>query len=178
MKTSITCAAGPTLSLRAQRAADMMTPNPVSIGDELLLREAAAFLTDKAIHAAPVINDAGAPVGVLSQTDLVTHDREKVEYAAARRDYAEDFEEFEPVSIEPQRRWNEFQVEVVGDRTTVGDVMTPTVFTVKLHTPAAQVVKEMLGLNVHHLYVTDAAGVLVGVISALDVLRHLRPSRA
>ena len=54
--------------------------------------------------------------------------------------------------------------------------MTPTVFTVELHTPAAQVVEEMIGLNVHHLYVTDAAGVLVGVISALDVVRHLRTS--
>jgi predicted transcriptional regulator len=33
----------------------------------------------------------------------------------------------------------------------------------------------MLGLKVHRLFVVDAAGVLVGVISALDVLRHLQP---
>ncbi len=152
-----------------------MTPKPVSIRDDLLLREAAAFLTDKGVSAAPVLNEAGAPIGVLSQTDLVVHDREKVEYVAARRDYAEDFSEFEAVSIEPERMWNEFQVELVGDKTTVRDVMTPTVFAVGLHAPAAQVIEEMLGLKVHRLFVTDADGVLVGVISALDVLRHLRP---
>jgi predicted transcriptional regulator len=29
-------------------------------------------------------------------------------------------------------------------------------------------------LKVHRLFVVDRAGVLIGVISALDVLRHLR----
>jgi hypothetical protein len=30
-----------------------------------------------------------------------------------------------------------------------------------------------VGLKVHRVFVVDASGVLVGVISALDVLRHL-----
>ena len=34
----------------------------------------------------------------------------------------------------------------------------------------------MLGLNVHQLFVVDPDGVLTGVVSALDVLRRLRPS--
>jgi hypothetical protein len=37
------------------------------------------------------------------------------------------------------------------------------------------VVEDLLTLKVHRLFVTDAAGVLVGVISALDVVRRLRP---
>jgi CBS domain-containing protein len=32
----------------------------------------------------------------------------------------------------------------------------------------------MLGLKVHRVFVVNGGGVLVGVISALDVLRHLR----
>jgi CBS-domain-containing membrane protein len=39
--------------------------------------------------------------------------------------------------------------------------------------PAAKVVEQMLALHVHHLFVVDADGVLTGVISTLDVLRHL-----
>ena len=35
------------------------------------------------------------------------------------------------------------------------------------------VVREFLALKVHQLFVVDRAGVLVGVISTLDVLRHL-----
>jgi CBS domain-containing protein len=173
MNASMICDAGPTLSLRAQTAADLMTPNPVSISEDLLLHEAAAFLTDMRVSGAPVINQAGAPIGVLSQTDLVIHDREKVAYAPARYDYTG---EFDAVCAEPARLRNDFQVEVVGDRTTVGEVMTPTVFSVGLHTPAVRVIEEMLGLNIHRLFVTDGGGVLVGVISALDVLRHLRPT--
>jgi CBS domain-containing protein len=41
-------------------------------------------------------------------------------------------------------------------------------------TPAAEVVDQMLRLNVHRLFVVDEDGVLVGVVSATDVLRHLR----
>ena len=42
-------------------------------------------------------------------------------------------------------------------------------------TPAAKVVEQMVALKVHRLYVVEPDGTLVGVISAQDVLRHLRP---
>jgi CBS-domain-containing membrane protein len=40
-------------------------------------------------------------------------------------------------------------------------------------TPAGSVIEQLLALNVHHLFVIDATGVLVGVIGATDVLWHL-----
>ena len=52
-------------------ARKLMTKNPVSINEHATLQEAAALLTDRQISAAPVINDAGRPVGVLSRTDLI-----------------------------------------------------------------------------------------------------------
>jgi CBS domain-containing protein len=67
-----------------------------------------------------------------------------------------------------------FSVEVV-DPTRVRDIMTPVVFTVGVHAPAREAVERMLALKVHQLFVVDREGALVGVISALDVLRHLRP---
>jgi len=51
--------------------------------------------------------------------------------------------------------------------------MTPAVFSVPADAPASRVVADMVALNVHQLYVVDAANVLVGVITALDVLRKL-----
>jgi CBS-domain-containing membrane protein len=74
-------------------------------------------------------------IGVLSQTDILIHDR--------------------------------------VDNTLVRDLMTPAVFAVGPKSPASKVVEEMCELNVHRLFVVDGNGVLVGVISALDVLRHL-----
>jgi CBS-domain-containing membrane protein len=64
-------------------------------------------------------------------------------------------------------------VALEADRTPVRSVMTPAVFSVRQDTPARSVVEQFLALNVHHLFVTDPAGVLVGVISPVDVLRKL-----
>jgi CBS domain-containing protein len=55
--------------------------------------------------------------------------------------------------------------------------MTPAVFSVRLTTPAAKVVEQMRELDVHRLYVVDEDGTLVGVVSAVDILRHLRPQK-
>jgi CBS domain-containing protein len=51
--------------------------------------------------------------------------------------------------------------------------MTPVVFCVHPDDPAAEVVEKMLALNVRRLFVVDDAGVLVGVVSAFDMLRGL-----
>ncbi|HKA06379.1 MAG TPA: CBS domain-containing protein, partial [Gemmataceae bacterium] len=54
------------LRLHAVMADDVMTANPVSIREELTVHEAVIFLTERRISAAPVINEAGRPVGVVS----------------------------------------------------------------------------------------------------------------
>lgn len=61
------------------------------------------------------------------------------------------------------------------EHTRVRDLMTPIVFSATPNTPAEQVVQQMLALRVHRLFVVDDGGVLVGVITAVDVLRHLEP---
>jgi CBS domain-containing protein len=66
-----------------------------------------------------------------------------------------------------------FQVENV-DKTRVRDLMTPAVFSVYPDTLAGEVIEEMLRLRVHHLFVVDRDSTLVGVISSLDVVRHLK----
>jgi CBS domain-containing protein len=126
------------LALHARTAADLMTPNPVSIGRYSTLTEAATFLTGRGISAAPVIDDAGRPVGVVSRSDILAR----------------------------------HQTTAV-DRSPVHTVMTPAVFCVRPDTPAGKVVEEMVGLGVRRLFVVDDSGALVGVISAIDVLRKL-----
>ena len=95
----------PPLLLKARTAADLMTPNPVSLRETATAREAACFLTERGISAAPVINEAGAPVGVLSQTDLVVHAREKIDSLMNSEGYLEDFSEFAEVPGEPRGVW-------------------------------------------------------------------------
>lgn len=126
------------LTLRARTAAEMMTANPVSIGQYATVTEAAAFLTSRGISAAPIIDEAGRPVGVVSRSDILFHCH-----------------------------------TALPGRTPAYALMTPTVFCVRPDASAQEVVETMVGLGVRRLFVVDDGGVLVGVISALDVLRFL-----
>jgi CBS domain-containing protein len=157
------------LVLEALTAEEIMTPNPVSIRANATIKEAIALLADKGYSAAPVIDEAGRPIGVLSRSDIVVHEREKIEYL---QPIPEFFSRSDLVTPEGEKLPRGFQVEKV-DQVCVRDLMTPVVFSVGLKTPVRKVVSEMVALRVHRLFVVDASGVLVGVISALDVLRHL-----
>jgi CBS domain-containing protein len=139
------------LFLRAETAAELMTANPVSLNAGAAVREALDLLTARGFGAAPVIDEAGRPVGVLSRSDLLIHDRELVAYVPSEKGVS------------------------AADPARVRDLMTPVIFTVRPHTPVSEVVGQMVQLKVHQLFVVDEGGALVGVISALDVLRHLAP---
>ncbi|HEY7159296.1 MAG TPA: CBS domain-containing protein [Gemmataceae bacterium] len=147
------------------RARDLMAANPVSIHRDAPVREAVALLADRGFGAMPVIDEAGRPVGVVSRTDILIHEREYAHHAGMRDDT--DWDVF------PQPSWPEgFSIEV-ADPTTVAEIMTPAVFTVPLEASAREVVRRMRELRVHHLFVVDGDLALVGVISPVDVLRHL-----
>jgi CBS-domain-containing membrane protein len=158
-------AAPPRLTLAADTAADLMTPNPISIRAGASVRDAVALFTDRGISAAPVIDHAGRPVGVISHSDIIAHDREREEHLVPAAE--------EDVATRVGERLREgFQVVDV-DRTQVRDIMTPAVFSLPPETWAAKVVEQLLALKVHRLFVVDHAGVLLGVISTFDILRHL-----
>jgi len=163
------------LILKAQTAGDMMSPSPVSIRYRATVAEATALLTDRGFSAAPVIDEAGRTVGVISRSDLLVHDRERMTHVAPATHEVED-------PFARQALWQDplpegFTVED-ADSTMVCDIMTPVVFSVLPETPAQQVVEDMLGLRVHQLFVVDRNQVLVGVITSLDILRRLQPMQA
>lgn len=155
----------PTRPLESLRARDLMSSNPVSIHRDATIREALGILTDRGYGAAPVIDEAGHPIGVVSRTDILIHHREAVRHA-----YACDNTDWD---LFPEPVWTEGMSVEVTDPTTVAEVMTPAVFTVPLNAAAREVVRRMLELKVHHLFVVDDDLALIGVISPLDVLRHL-----
>ncbi|MBS0261618.1 MAG: CBS domain-containing protein [Planctomycetes bacterium] len=156
------------LGLRAATAGDLMTANPVSIRHDATISDAAAFLIEHEISAAPVVDDAGRAVGVISHTDVVRHDSKAAHWDPHDAEYYRAFD----------RRCPPAMREAVYARKTevvrVSEVMTPTVLEVSTSDSAVAVVAQLLALKVHRLFVVDATGTLVGVISTLDVLRHLQ----
>jgi len=164
-------AAPPRLTLWAETAADLMMANPMSINGDATVHEAIAALTDHGYSAAPVIDEAGRPLGVISRADILVHDRDK-----GKQGTAAYYELADLTTGAGEHLGAGFHVESV-DQTLVRDIMTPAVFSVRLDTPAEKVVEQMMTLMVHRLYVVEEDGTLVGVISALDLLRHLQPTK-
>ncbi|MFL5331281.1 MAG: CBS domain-containing protein [Gemmataceae bacterium] len=159
------------LMLAADSAADLMSPNPISISSVATVSEAVGLLVDRGFHAAPVIDEAGRPIGVVSSGDILRHDREYARHLSKIPEF-DDRERMDLPGGErlPQRG---YQVETV-DRTPVREIMTPAIFSVSTNATPEHIVRELAARRVHRLFVVDGAGVLVGVISTLDILRKLK----
>ncbi len=160
-----TISAPSALMLAARTAEELMTPNPVSLREDAAIPEAVALMSNRGFGAAPVIDEAGHPVGVLSHSDILVHNHEKVHRAQPAPELKEE--------AHPRRSRLEGLSIEIADSTRVRDLMTPAVFTVSMTTSSADVVKRMCELKVHQLFVVDADNVLVGVITALDIVRQL-----
>jgi CBS domain-containing protein len=154
----------PHLTLLAECAADLMTPNPVSIPHDATMGEGIAVLADRGFSAAPVIDDAGRPVGVLSRADILAYNQAQTE-------------KWKSIPGKEPREKNKPAQETSLPKSNplVADLMTPAVFSVPPGASPARVIRDMLILKVRRLFVVDRDGTLIGVISALDVLRHLQP---
>lgn len=153
------------MTLEAKTAAEMMTANPLSLRETASVAEGVRFLTNKGFSAAPVIDERGRPIGVFSRADILVFDRETYGADRPASYYCDpDIELAEEAGIRLPTR---------ADETLVRDVMTPVVFSVGPRAPAAEVVEEMVRLRIHRIFVVDDVGTLIGVISALDVLRNL-----
>jgi CBS domain-containing protein len=165
MNATFTERAGGRWPLAGKTARDLMTPNPRSIHGGATVPEVVAFLTDTGYSAAPVIDDAGHPIGVVSRTDIVVYDRARYASLAELPSYYDRAD----LSAPPVG-----EAADTGHPVLASDLMTPTVFSVRPDTSADEVVERMVDLNVHRLFVVDHDNVLVGVISVLDLLRQFR----
>jgi CBS domain-containing protein len=143
-----------------------MTPNPITVCASAPMKEAVAIMVERGVSAVPVVDEDGKPVGVLSQTDIVIHDHNKPAHAVPEYYTTTDavtggtrlLTRFPPGSAESTR---------------VHELMTPTVFAVRPNDSVMRVVGDMVAFKIHRLFVVNVNGVLLGVISAFDVLRKL-----
>ena len=160
------------LRLHAVLAEDVMTPNPVSVREELTVHEAVVFLTERRISAAPVINEAGRPVGVVSEADVLRHDREHADHLYWLPQKLVDRE----LTLGSGEHLDDRSFEVeVPDVTRVKDIMNPVVYAVRRQTHIYEVVSQLVNRRIHRLFVVDEDGSLVGVITTLDLLSRLGP---
>lgn len=153
-------------------ARDVMTPHVVTVAEDMSTADLARFLIEHEISGAPVVDEQGRLVGVVSMTDLVRRNAQDAEEDA--RPGGGGFYRGDPY---------EFTLEDLGQKyverqvMTVRDVMTPTVLTVEDTAPLSRVAATMLEHHVHRLIVARGRDP-VGIITSLDLLKALAGQQA
>jgi CBS domain-containing protein len=151
------------LSPEAQQArvTEAMRNALVGVDPDLEVRALMRLFLEHGTSAAPVVDAAGMPVGIVSKTDIV---RDFAEQGRRRREPRRETSEFDselPPAVEPE----------AGRR--VRHVMTPVARFVTAETSIARAAAIMAYERIHRVVVVDRDYRVVGVLSALDVLRWL-----
>ena len=129
---------------------DVMTKDVVCLSPEIDVATVARLLLERNIGGAPVVDADGRPVGVVSKTDVL---RACCDAFSAGRSAAEAGREF------------------AGLR--VADIMTPMAFSLPQGESVARAAAVMAFERVHRIPVVASDGKVVGLVSAIDVLRWL-----
>ena len=140
-------------------AADLMSRDIVTIPRHLSVRGAAHRLAQSHVGGAPVIDETGRCVGVLSTTDLVRWmDRGE----APHRCHLAREAEFHTA-------WQMADLERLPDE-EVGRLMTTDLVSVTPQTRIGELARMMFDAHIHRLFVLDKKGRPAGVIATTDLL--------
>ena len=148
--------------MRPITAADVMNPNVLLVQEDMTLDELANFLVDNEISGAPVENDAGRLVGVVSVTDVAQA------VASDSPGSNPDFYVREWGGI--LTRDSVRELGAGGAELRVRDIMTPTVYSVDEQTSIPEVAETLIKSHIHRLLVTRGGERVVGILTSSDLL--------
>jgi len=120
--------------------ADLMTLDPVVIAVDAALEDAERLMRERHISGLPVVDQSGALVGVISQTDVL-------EDGGA------------PMALLLRRKPSGLRV---------GELMTSPAMTVEITAPLVEAARIMRDNRIHRVVAIDERGRPVGVLSASD----------
>ncbi len=120
--------------------ADLMTLDPVVVGVDDPIEEAERLMRERRVTGLPVVDPNGAPVGVISQTDVI-------EDGGA------------PLAILLRRKPSGLRV---------GELMTSPAVTIADTARLGEAARLMRDNRIHRLVAVDEHGRTVGVLSASD----------
>ncbi len=141
---------------------EIMTREVVTVRADFDVETVAGLFLDRGLHGAPVVDGEGRPVGFLAMTDLVrwAHERGESDERPLKLCDGMAFDVGEGFHME-------------ATTLTVGEVMMPLAFSLREDTPIARAAALLAFEGVHRAPVVSSRGKVVGIVSALDLLRWL-----
>lgn len=140
----------------ALTAEDLMSKPVEAIPARMSLREAARLLSRSRISGAPIVDDAGRCVGVLSATDFV---RAAEQEAPVGR----------PPSQSVCSEWQMVDVDVLPNE-EVCAYMTPDPVTAHSNCGITELARMLLDAHIHRIIIVDARHRPLGIVTSTDIL--------
>lgn len=138
---------------RTMRVADVMTTGVVTVPPETPLKEVAALLHRCGISGAPVVDDAGRVLGVVSEADILAQERGPRPRPRLARVRGRD------------------DAERKSGARTAGEAMTSPAIAIAPWRRVDAAAAAMLDRGVNRLPVLDSHGRLVGIVTRADLVR-------
>lgn len=132
--------------------AELMTTHVLCVREDLGIDALTNLLIERKISGVPVVDARGAPIGIISKTDLLQHRYEGEDLLAVDQTLEPGYHADTPV------------------RVTVGELMTPVPIAFGEDTPISQVAAAMAAERIHRLPIVGEDGTVVGIVSSLDVV--------
>jgi len=145
------------------KARDVMTSKVISVRADTTIQEIARLLLEYHISAMPVLDRAGAPIGMVSEGDLIKGgeaDRE------ARRDW------WLTLLAEGSALSPEFLASLREPRRTAGELMSRPIITVSEDTDTIEIARLLQSYRIKRVPVVRD-GQVVGIVSRENLLRAL-----
>jgi predicted transcriptional regulator len=144
-------------------AQDIMTHEVVTVNENATVRELASLLISRNISGAPVVDDTGKVIGVVTESDLIFQNK-KIHLPTAFA-ILDAF-----VFLERPDKMEQELKKMAGSR--VGDICSRKLISVTPETELEELATLMAEKKIHTLPVM-AAGNLVGVIGKSDIIRTI-----
>jgi CBS domain-containing protein len=152
-----------TKTLPELTASDLMTPAVVTLPRHLSLSVAANLLAHAHITGAPVIDENGTCIGVISGSDFIRW---------ARNHRQADLEPAN--SLEVCADWQMIDQEVEeSELQVVGRYMTADPITAGMDTTIQELARMMLEDHIHRVVIVDGHDRPIGIVSSTDLLAAL-----
>jgi len=143
--------------------ADVMTKEVITVTKEMPIRELAELFARHRISTAPVVNDNGDLLGVVTESDLIEQDKNlHIPTVISLFDWV--------IYLESEKKFERELQKMTGQ--TVGDIFLKEVVTVLPTTPLSTVADLMSSQKLHALPVVEGKKV-VGMVARIDLIRTM-----
>jgi CBS domain-containing protein len=140
------------LAAEHAHVSDIMTRGAITVRAELSLERLRELFVERDLSRAPVVDERGHLLGMISKTDLVIDQHQRGDLEVDQRGAGEPGNHVHAID------------------NTVRDIMTPVAFTIHATTSVADAARRILRDHLHAVPVVGHSGQLLGMLSASDVV--------